>query len=289
MPTALGNGNSSKKPTQVQSSVSPEEVLSLPVDELLIRLDTSLNGLSHEEADRRLVTYGHNELARKKKRAAIVELLLHFRSPLIIILLFAGVISGIVGERVHVGIIFSIVFVSVFLDFYQENKAGKAAELLKEKVTTTATVLRDNVKHEIKLSEIVPGDIIYLSAGDIAPADARAISAKDLFVNQSALTGESFPVEKTAAPVKGKEASITEWNNYFFMGTSIVSGTASAVVVKTGGSTEYGKIAKRLVERAPETEFEKGIKSFGFLIMQVTFLLVIFVFFIYALYKRDVL
>src|SRR3990170_1008050 len=287
MPTALGNGNSSKKPTQVQSSVSPEEVLSLPVDELLIRLDTSLNGLSHEEADRRLVTYGHNELARKKKRAAIVELLLHFRSPLIIILLFAGVISGIVGERVHVGIIFSIVFVSVFLDFYQENKAGKAAELLKEKVTTTATVLRDNVKQEIKLSEIVPGDIIYLSAGDIAPADARIVTAKDLFMNQSALTGESFPVEKTPAPVGGK-ASITEWTNYLFMGTSVVSGTATAVVVKTGGSTEYGKIAKRLVEKAPETEFEKGIKSFGFLIMQVTFVLVIFVFIINALYKVDV-
>ena len=287
MTTALGNGNSSKKPTPVQSAVSPEEVLSLPVDELLIRLDTSLNGLSHEEADRRLVTYGHNELARKKKRAAIVELLLHFRSPLIIILLFAGVISGIVGERVHVGIIFSIVFVSVFLDFYQENKAGKAAELLKEKVTTTATVLRDNVKQEIKLSEIVPGDIVYLSAGDIAPADARIVTAKDLFMNQSALTGESFPVEKTPAPVSGK-ASITEWNNYLFMGTSVVSGTATAVVVKTGSSTEYGKIAKRLVEKAPETEFEKGIKSFGFLIMQVTFVLVIFVFIINALYKVDV-
>jgi Mg2+-importing ATPase len=288
MITALGNGNSSKKSTPVQSALSPEEVLSLPVDEFLVRLGTSLSGLSHEEADRRLVTCGPNELARKKKRAAIVEFLLLFRSPLIIILLFAGVISGIVGERVHVGIILSIVFVSVFLDFYQQNKAGKAAELLKEKVTTTATVLRDNVKQEIKLSEIIPGDIIYLSAGDIAPADARIVAAKDLFINQSALTGESFPVEKTVAPVSGK-ASITEWNNYLLMGTSVVSGTATAVVVKTGGSTEYGKIARRLVEKVPETEFERGIRSFGFLIMQVTFVLVIFVFLINALLKGDVL
>jgi len=155
--------------------------------------------------------------------------------------------------------------------------------MLKEKVTTTATALRDGTKQEVKLSEIVPGDIVYLSAGDITPADSRVLAAKYLFLNQSALTGESFPVEKIAATVKADRASITEWNNYLFMGTSVVSGTATAVVVKTGGSTEYGKIAKRLVEKAPETEFERGIKSFGFLIMQVTFLLVMFVFFIIAL------
>jgi Mg2+-importing ATPase len=268
--------------------VTSEEVLSLPVDELLVRLDTSPSGLSHEDADRRLATYGPNEFARKKKRTTIVEFLFHFRSPLIIILLFAAVISGIVGEPAHVGIILTIVFVSVFLDFYQENKAGKAAELLKEKVTTTATVLRDNVKQEEKLSEIVPGDIVYVSAGDIAPADARVLTAKDLFMNQSALTGESFPVEKTVAPVSGK-ASITEWSNYLLMGTSVVSGTATAVVVKTGSSTEYGKIARRLVEKVPETEFERGIRNFGFLIMQVTFVLVIFVFLVNALFKGDVL
>ena len=169
------------------------------------------------------------------------------------------------------------------MDYYQESKAEKAAQLLKQKVTSTATVLRDNVKQEIKLPEIVPGDIIYLSAGDIAPADSRVISAKDLFINQSSLTGESFPVEKTASTVKTKEGSITEWNNFCFMGTSVVSGTAAAMVVKTGSATEYGKIAKKLIEKAPETEFERGIKSFGFLIMQVTFLLVIFVFLIISL------
>ncbi len=176
-----------------------------------------------------------------------------------------------------------MVFLSVSLAHYQETNASKAAELLREKVATSATVLRDNVKQEIKLPFIVPGDIIYLSAGDITPADARVIEAKDLFVNQSALTGESFPVEKTSAAIKAKEASITEWNNYLFMGTSIVSGTATAVVVRTGGSTEYGKIAQKLVEKAPETEFEIGTKKFGFLIMQVTFFLVMFVFMINAL------
>ncbi|MGC8939964.1 MAG: magnesium-translocating P-type ATPase [Candidatus Bathyarchaeia archaeon] len=268
---------------------SVEESLSLPVDELLSRFGTSISGLSSGEAEKRLEVYGYNELAKRKKRAAIVEFLLHFRSPLVIILLVAGLISGFLGEISNVIIIFSIVFLSVVLDFYQESKAERAAEMLRERVTTTATVLRDGVKREIKLSEVVPGDIIYLSAGDIVPADARIISAKDLFVNQSALTGESFPVEKTPTRSKSKEASITEWTNYLFMGTSVVSGTATAVVVRTGSFTEYGKIAKRLIAREPETEFEKGIKSFGFLIMEITFLLVIFVFFINAFYKRGVL
>ncbi|MEM3377399.1 MAG: magnesium-translocating P-type ATPase [Candidatus Bathyarchaeia archaeon] len=281
------NQKASGKPSWVLTS--PEELLSISNDELFTRLNTSLSGLSSEEAEKRLRIYGRNELAKKKKRAAIVEFLSHFRSPLIIILMIAGLISGFLGEVINVAIIFSIIFISVILDFYQESKAEKAAEMLKEKVTTTATVLRDGTKQEVKLSEIVPGDIIYLSAGDITPADARVLVAKDLFLNQSALTGESFPVEKTAVPIKSKGTSITEWNNCLFMGTSVVSGTATAVVLKTGSFTEYGKIAKRLVENEPETEFEKGLRSFGFLIMQATFLLVMFVFLINALYKRDIL
>lgn len=190
---------------------------------------------------------------------------------------------------INAAIILSIVFVSVVLDFYQESKAEEAVEMLQEKVTTTATVLRDSLKQEVALSQIVPGDIVHLSAGDMVPADARVIVAKDFFVNQSALTGESFPVEKTLAPLEAKGAVTTEWNNCLFLGTSVVSGTATAVVLKTGNSTEYGRIAKRLIVREPETEYERGLRKFGFLIMQVTFLLVLFVFSINALYKRDVL
>jgi len=268
---------------------SADEILTLPVEELLPRLNSSLDGLSSDEVKRRLEVFGYNELVRKKKRAAIIDFLSHFKSPLIIILLVAGLISGFFGEVVNAAIIFIIITLSVVLDFYQESKADRAAEMLKRKVATTATVLRDGAKREVRLAEIVPGDIIFLSAGDIVPADARVISAKDLFVNQSALTGESFPVEKTNLPLKSYDPSITEWSNYLFMGTSVVSGTATAVVVKTGSLTEYGKIAKRLVAREPETEFQRGIRSFGYMIMQVTFLLVIFVFFINALYMRSVL
>jgi Mg2+-importing ATPase len=234
---------------------SDDEILTLPVEELLKRLNTSLVGLSSEDVEERLKVFGYNELVKKRKRAVIIDFLSHFKSPLIIILLIAGLISGFFGELVNTVIIFVIVMFSVILDFYQESKAERAAEMLKQRAATTATVLRDGVKREVRLAEIVPGDIIYLSAGDIVPADARIINAKDLFVNQSALTGESFPVEKTGLPLKSYDPSITEWSNYLFMGNSVVSGTATAVVVKTGSLTEYGKIAKRLVERKAETEF----------------------------------
>ncbi|MDR2707435.1 MAG: HAD-IC family P-type ATPase, partial [Nitrososphaerota archaeon] len=255
--------------TVAQPPLSQSEILSKPVEEIFSRLDSSLNGLNSEEAERRLEIYGRNELAKKRKRSAIVDFLLHFKSPLVIILMVAGLISGYMGEILNTSIIFVIVFLSVVLDFYQEHKAENAAEMLKEAVTITATVIRDGVKQEIKVHDVVLGDIIYLSAGDITPADARVISAKDFFINQSTLTGESFPVEKTSSLIKTKDPATTEWNNYLFMGTSVVSGTAVAIVVKTGSSTEYGKIAKKLVEKAPDTEFEKGVKHFGFFMMKM--------------------
>lgn len=270
--------------------MNTEELLSQSVDKVLASLKTSQSGLTSQEAENRLKIYGRNELAKRKKRTGAIEFLYHLRNPLILILLIAGLISAFSpGGEVSAAIIFTIVLISVILDVYQESKAEKAAQTLRERVATTATVLRDGVKKEIKLSEIVPGDIIYLSAGDIVRADAQLISAKDLFVNQSALTGESFPVEKTAEPLKTRAEEITERTNFLFLGTSVVSGTASAVVVKTGGSTEFGKIAKRLVAREPETEFERGLRRFGSLMMEVTFLLVVFVFFINAFFKRGVL
>jgi Mg2+-importing ATPase len=282
-----GGGN--KTSNWAQLMIGTEELLGLPIDELLVRLNTSQSGLTSQEVENRLQMYGFNELAKRKRRTGIVEFLFHLRNPLVFILLLAGLISGFLGNATDATIIFTIVILSVVLDVYQESKAEKAAEALKEKVTTTATVLRDDVKKEVKLSEIVPGDIVYLSAGDMVPADARLISAKDLHVNQSALTGESFPVDKTTMPLKEKRIEITEWENCLFFGTSVVSGTASAVVVKTGSSTEYGKIAKRLVAREPETEFERGLRRFGALMMEVTLFLVLFVFFMNALFLRGVL
>jgi Mg2+-importing ATPase len=269
--------------------LSNEEIMCTPVEDVLSRLGSSQSGLHSEQAVKLLEVYGRNEVAKRKKRTAVGRFLLNFKNPLVIILLFAGLISGGTGDLPDATIIFVIVLMSVILTFFQESRAEKAAEELKERVATTVTVIREGVKCDIKLADVVPGDIVTLSAGDIVPADSRLISSKDFFIDQSALTGESFPVEKTALSVSPEcIPSVTEWHNYLFMGTSVVSGSATAAVVKTGGTTEYGKIVKRIVERRPETEFERGLKRFGYMIMQVTFLLVIFVFFINALKGRQV-
>jgi Mg2+-importing ATPase len=215
-------------------------------------------------------------------------LLSYFKSPLVIILVLAGTISAFLGELVNASIIYFVVGMSVILGLYQESKAENAAATLQERIRTTASVSRDGRRVEISVSDIVPGDLVYLSAGDIVPADGKVLSAKDLFVDQAALTGESFPAEKDSAPDLEAKADVDR-TDLAFMGTSVVSGTGAINITKTGSSTAYGEIAKELVGKVPETEFDRGLRKFGYLIMQVTLLLVIFVFFINALFKRDIL
>lgn len=278
-------------------SLSDEEILTTPLESLLDKLNTSSAGLSAEQAKENLETYGRNEIAKRERRTALVRFLLQFKNPLVLILLFAGTVSAVAptlsGEPPDIPsatIIISIVVFSLVLTFFQESRAEKAADELRQRVATTATVTREGSKQDVRLSEVVPGDIVILTAGDIVPADARVISSKDFFVDQSTLTGESFPIEKTPTQLATNDVSSeTSWTNYLFLGTSIVSGSAQAVVVRTGSNTEYGKIVKRIVERRGETEFEKGLRHFGYMIMEVTFLLVIFVFFVNAAYFRGVL
>jgi len=286
----MSSNRDRKRLTSGADLISTKEILSLPSSEILSRLATSPAGLTIEEVTKRLEDYGYNSVIRKGKKSAISEFLLHFRSPLVIILIIAAIVSAVLRELVNATIILSIVLMSVILDFIQEYRAGMAAEALRRRVATTATAIRNGVKQEVEVSELVPGDIIALSAGDIIPADARVISAKDFCVDQSALTGESFPIEKTAAPLSDIDISdSTKWNNYLFMGTSVTNGTATAVITRTGDATQYGEIVRKSVEKKPESEFERGLRRFGFLIMQVTFGLVIFVFFINAFFKRGVL
>jgi Mg2+-importing ATPase len=286
----MANDRRNKKSANIPELVSSVEAVSLPTDEFLSRMGTSTEGLGAEEAVKRLETYGTNEVVRGQKRSGIIEFLLHFRSPITLILIISAIVSAFLGDPLDAGIIIIIVLVSVTLDFTQEYRANKAAEALKKRVATTATVSRGGTKQELEISELVPGDVVQLSAGDIVPADARIISAKDFFVDQSALTGESFPIEKTIESVLiTATADSNKWNNYLFMGTSVTAGTGVAVIVRTGSATEYGEIAKKSAERKPETEFESGLRKFGYLIMQVTFVLVIAVFFINALYKHTLI
>jgi len=267
-----------------------EEALTLQAEELLAKLGTSARGLDSDEVAQRLETFGYNRISERERTASVVRLLLTFRNPLVIILLIAGALSGLLGQIESAVIIFSIITVSVLLTFYQESKASRAAELLRERVATTASVMRDNNRKEIHLHEVVPGDIVSMTAGDVVPADCRLLTGRDLFVDQAAITGESYPAEKAADVLaEGKTASLSDWTNYLLMGTSVIGGTGTAVVVKTGAQTEFGKVAKRIAQRKPETEFERGLRRFGFLIMEVTSLLVIFVFFVLALKRGNVL
>jgi P-type Mg2+ transporter len=260
----------------------------LPREEVFAELHTSALGISSEEARVRTEQYGRNDIGRIKKRPAVLEFLEQFTNPLVIILLIAAGISLFVGENTNAAIIFAIILLSVSLDFFQKHKAEHAAELLRQKIVTQVLVTRDGKEEEISIIDLVPGDVIILAAGDMIPADARLLEAHDLFVNQSALTGEPYPVEKNDALVT-PDKPLAEAENYLFQGTSVVSGTATAVITRTGLSTEYGKIARTLVERPPETEFEHGLKQFSYLMSKFVFFLVIFVFFTNAFFKHDVI
>ncbi len=274
----------------IGTAAESTELLALPPSEVLARLNTSLAGLTADEAQERLETHGYNEISAAARASVIIKFLSHFKSPVTIILIVAAILSGVLADFTDATIILSIVLVSVTLDFSQEFRAEKAADQLRKRVANTASVLRDGAKKETDVSELVPGDIISLSVGDIVPADAIALSVKDCFVDQSALTGESFPAEKAPGPLSDEMIGDRgKWNNYLFMGTSVTNGTATAAVVKTGKDTEYGEIAKRAAQRRPGTEFERGLRRFGLLILQVTFVLVIFVFLINALYRHTVL
>ncbi len=250
--------------------------------------DDALSGLTQQEAEKRLETYGPNTVVAERRRSRVAMVLSYFKSPLVIILVIAGTNSGLTGDIGDASIIYVIVGMSVILSFYQESKAEKAASVLRARIHTTATVNRDGQKVELPVSDIVPGDLVYLSAGDLVPADGTVLSVKDLFVDQAALTGESFPVEKDASPDDVEKEDLYR-TDLAFMGTSVVSGTGTMRITKTGSTTAYGKIAKQLVGREPETEFDRGLKRFGYLITRVTLLLVVFVFFINALLKRDIL
>lgn len=235
-------------------------------------------GLSSSEAEKRLKQFGENIVYSKKKVSPFVVLLKKFNSPLLLILIVVSIISFFLGSRTSAMIILFMVFVSALLDFFNTYRSEKAIKKLTEKVTSKVTVLRDGTDQNIEFKKVVPGDLVLLSAGNIIPADCQLVETKYFFVNQSALTGESFPLEKSATADCHINASSLERIDLIFMGSSVVTGYGAAVVINTGAKTEYGKIAKKLSEEAEETNFEKGIKSFGMFLMKVTILMVSFVF-----------
>jgi P-type Mg2+ transporter len=246
--------------------------------ELVERLRSSKDGLSTPDARQRQAEFGFNEPTSARRFANLQQFLVFMSNPLVIILLIASVISGVLGEIFNAVLIGTMVLLSVALNFVQTFRSQRAAERLREQVAPTATVLRDGSWVELPRRELVPGDVIRLSAGDLVPADARLIESVDLHVQQAALTGESMPAEKRADVGAAAPHAPGEAPNAVFLGTSVVSGTATALITATGSATAFGEIAARLISKPPETEFERGVRRFGLLIMRTVFFLVLFVF-----------
>lgn len=258
-------------------------------DVLFEKLKTSSKGLHEQEAEKRLEKYGHNEPARKKKRAIVFQIILKFFNPLVIILLIIASFSLFFGEKISAILIILMAIMSVALSFFQEYRAGKETEKLSEMVRATATVYRNGKPKEVPMREIVPGDVVDLFAGDMIPADLRIISCKDLFLNQASLTGESFPAEKTAGLIQTKNNSPSELTNIAFMGSSVVSGTGLGVVIRTGLATQFGEISRKLSSMAVETSFDRGVRSFTWLMLRFMFVLVVVIFAINAFSKGNIL
>ncbi|MFA6349931.1 MAG: magnesium-translocating P-type ATPase [Candidatus Omnitrophota bacterium] len=254
---------------------------------ILDKLDTSIRGLSDQEAQKRIQKFGYNEPARKKKRTILAQFLLKFINPLIIVLLVIAAFSLFFGEKIQAVLVMLMAVMSVLISFVQEHRAGKEAEKLSEMVRATATVYRSGKVREIKIKEIVPGDIVDLFAGDMIPADMRIISCKDLFINQASLTGESFPVEKIATALEAKRSSVSECANIAYMGSSVVSGTGLGIVIKTGVSTQFGELSRRLATMTIETSFDKGIRQFTWFMIRLMLVLVVVIFGINALLRHN--
>ena len=260
-----------------------------PLADLLQELQAAPAGLTSDEANLRRRRYGANTLVRESRFAGLAGFLRFLANPLVIILVVASVISLALRDPVGGLIILAIVLLSVLLNFFMEFQARRAVEAIGKQVATTASVTRDGREQDLPIATLVPGDVVLLNAGDLVPGDGRLLSARDLHVRESALTGESLPVEKTATDLAGEPHGIADATNSVFLGTSVQSGMGTAVIVRTGRATAFGEIASRLVMRPPETEFGRGIRHFGLMITRVIMLLVLFVLLVNLVLHRPLL
>ncbi|MHB1676552.1 MAG: magnesium-translocating P-type ATPase [Sulfuriferula sp.] len=281
----------------------------LPVASVLEKLNSSTDGLLDREAEERLDRYGLNTVSHEAIKSIPQQLLERFKNPLNILLLALAAISFFMGDKESSGIISVMVLLSVFLSFMQEYRSSNAAEKLRAMVSTTATVLRKDKragipkevsdafnirlnphgpeKKEIPIEKLVPGDIIHLSAGDMIPADIRLLTAKDLFINQSSLTGESLPVEKFTADANIKIEDPLQLENICFMGTNVISGTATAVIVVTGADTYFGGLASIVTAERVLTSFDRGVNRFTGLMLRFILVMVPLVFLINGFTKGN--
>lgn len=264
-----------------------EASLTDPISSLYSALGSSEAGLTTEEVGRRLLLIGPNESKTREPHPVLKEILFFFSNPLVVILLFAAGVSASLGGVVDASLIFAMVLVSVILNVIQSYRSRLAVEALQRSMSPTAAALRDGKFIEVLRRDIVPGDVVLLNAGDLVPADGRLISANNLHVQQAALTGESLPVDKHAEVGAIASELPSENTACVYLGTSVVSGVGTALVVRTGNRTEFGDIALRLAKKAPITEFERGLRQFGLLILRTVIFLLLFVFLTSIVMKRN--
>lgn len=256
-------------------------------ESILKNLNTSLDGLSEEEANDRLKQTGANIIVTEKKSNIILQVVNRFKDPLTLLMMFLVLVAIITNEISAAIIIIVIVLISVSLDFLQEDKSNKAAEKLKKMVSIKASVLRNSIIKEIPLEELVPGDIVHLAAGDMVPADVRLLSAKTLAINQATLTGESMPVYKNADIDTANVSNPIDLSNICLMGSNVISGTAQAVVVLTGKNTYLGALAKKVSSQRVLTSFDKGVNEFTWLMIHFMMIMTPAVFLINGISKGN--
>jgi Mg2+-importing ATPase len=262
-----------------------EAYWSVPAQTLLTSLRSSPSGLSFDEAQSRLREAGPNAVSRIGRASALAAFARQFRSPLVLILIFAAVVSAFVGEGSEALIIGIIVLASCILSFTQEYGASRAMEALTARIARKASVLRDGQETSTAVGDIVPGDVIRLSAGNLIPADGVLLETRDFNVSEAALTGETFPVVKEPGR-SAPDAQIGQRSNAVFTGTSVRSGTATMLAVRTGERTEFAAIAGAIAHAVPETDFARGIRRFGYLMTEIMLVIVILVFFANLLLHR---
>jgi Mg2+-importing ATPase len=280
-PNKLMSGSETKFSNQLL------EIARMESDAALKKLDARASGLTAEEVETRAEQFGLNEIAREKPKSIPARIWENVKNPLVILLTFLGVVSFLTGDMRATVVIFVMVVLGIVLRFFQELRADNAAEKLKAMVGTKATVLRDGKDMETPLKMLVPGDVIRLAAGDMVPADVRVLTAKDLFLNQAALTGESMPVEKNPAPTSGEMRNPLELTNICFLGSDVESGTATAVVIHTGDQTYFGSLAASIVGERVMTSFDKGINKFTWLMIRFMMIMVPAVFLLNGLSKHN--
>ena len=256
-------------------------------DTILKGLGSQLGGLSEEEVSARFKKIGANEIAREKRPSVLMRLLSNVKNPLVLLLSALGILSFLTGDLRATVFIFVMVVLGVVLRFFQELRADNAADKLKAMVSNTATIIRGGKEQEVALKLLVPGDIVRLAAGDMVPADVRVLSAKDLFLNQSALTGEALPVEKKSASASPDVQNPLDLPNICFLGSNVVSGSAIAVVIHTGSMTYFGSLAKSIVSQRQLTSFDKGVNKFTWLMIYFIAIMVPVVFLINGLIKHN--